>query len=403
MTNKLTHTYYWSGISPQGKKLSGEIDAPDKLTAISMIKNQPILLLKLRKKIFIFSSLANKKITTVTILIFFRQLVTLIAAGVPIVQSLIILNQSNQNAALHKILAEIKTNLESGKTLTASLRKFPHYFDLFTCQLIHVGEQTGTLSIMLQRITAHKETRLRLKKKIIQSLFYPIIVLIIAIAICLIMLIFVIPRFSELFQSMHSTLPALTRGVIAISNGFQHNYFLILTPILLMTLYICYFKKSPFLTQKLTCFMSKMPILSLLLTKIHLAHFARNLAITCSAGLPISEGLKIIAETSHQPFYQQTIIKLHSEILKGQQLYKSMQKISTFPTIMVQMVKVGEESGKIEQMLEKIAEIYEAESDHLLTNLTNALEPLIMVILGALIGILVIAMYLPIFKLGNLM
>lgn len=404
MTSKTNYPiYHWAGISMQGRKLSGEIQAADKSTAYLQLKNQNILITHVRKKLFCQWDFKNSSIPTILFVFFFRQLSTLIAAGIPIIQSLIILKKSHRNSAFQNILSSIKVDIEAGKVLASCLRKFPRYFDSCTCQLIQVGEQTGTLTIMLSRIANHKEKMLSLKMKMIQSLFYPVITLIVAATITVIMLVFVVPRFADLFQTLHGTLPTLTVFIINLSHYARQIGWLIPPIIFSLILSLKWLSKSGYLKQTTDNFIFKIPIIGKILSKINLARFARTLAIALNAGMPMTDALKLIAESSDHHFYSESIFWVQAEIVKGIQLHKAMQMNLAFPDLLIQMVKIGEESGTIDQMLEKFAEIYEDAIEHTLTNLTHALEPLIMIILGVLIGGLVIAMYLPIFKLGTLM
>lgn len=302
-----------------------------------------------------------------------------------------------------KMIITIKQDLESGKLLSVSLQKFIYYFDSITCQLIHVGEQSGTLTTILKRIALQKEHYLRLKKQFIQSLIYPIIILIIALFVSIIMLTFVVPRFAELFKTMHGRLPTLTLAVIALSQFMQKYYgvlFLLNSMAILIFKYISHFT---YIKHKIHGIILTLPIIGVIFSKTILARFARYLAIALNAGIPLAQSLKMMENIFGNLHYEKIISTLCADIAKGQQLHQSMRAYSHFPTMMIQMVKIGEESGTLEEMLEKIAEIYEFDINHLITNMTHILEPLIMIILGVLIGGLVIAMYLPIFKLGTLM
>jgi type IV pilus assembly protein PilC len=403
-TSKNVTHFKWTGIDAQGKKLIGEIQAPNKLAAMTQLKKKNILLITLHKKILERAALFSNRIPSVMILFFFRQLAVLISAGVPIVQSLIILSQSHHHAEFQKIITSIQIDLEAGKALAASVRPFPRCFDKLTCQLIQIGEETGTLNLMLKRIADYKENLLFLKKKFIQSLFYPGIILATALLVSFIMLTWVVPRFAELFQSMHGKLPALTLFIIYLSDLIRHHgWFIFFIPSIVVIIVFKQLHSSSHLRQQSDYLILKIPIIGPILTKVILARFARSLAIALSSGMPIIEALKIIATITLNLFYERAILFLQTEIEKGQQLNKSMQKNTAFPIMMIQMIKMGEESGMLEEMLDKLANIYESDVDHLITNLMQALEPLIMIILGVLIGVLVIAMYLPIFKLGTLM
>lgn len=343
-----------------------------------------------------------KKIPARETAIFFRQLAALISAGIPIVQSCAILRESQDNTILQGIITTIRKEIENGKTLAHVTRKFPRYFDKITCQLIHTGEQSGTLEIMLKRIAFHKEKSLLLKNKIKQALFYPILIFIVAILVTLTMLIFVIPQFAELFNNSHNTLPAFTQAILTLSNLVRYHYGIVLSSCLFIGILLFTCKSSVSLSQKFDQIILSLPFIKNIIQKVILARFARNLSITFAAGVPIIDALKMIAETCGNYSYTLAILQLTNAVTQGKQLYSAMSASPLFPSMAIQMVKVGEESGKLDPMLEKIADLYESDLNYWVTNLSQLLEPLIMVILGVLIGGLVIAMYLPIFKLGNI-
>lgn len=345
----------------------------------------------------------NKNISSLELTLFFRQLAALISSGIPIVQGLDILRKSQSNHALQQLLRNIKIDLEAGNALSHCLAKFPKIFDVLTCHLIQTGEQSGTLALALDRIALHKEKLLSIKNKIKQALFYPIIVMIVALAVSLTMLTVVIPRFAELFQSMHSTLPAFTLAIIHLSEFIRSYYWLSLFPIMAVLLLTYYLQHSSVFKIKFERGILLLPYFGTLYMKIILSRFCRTLATTFSAGVPINDCLYTIAYANGSNLYGQTILKLRMQITKGQQLHQAMQREPLFPYLLVEMVRVGEESGTLAKMLEKIANIYEADIDHWVTICGHLLEPLIMGILGVLIGGLVIAMYLPIFKLGTVM
>lgn len=400
-------TFLWKGINTLGKKVQGEIKANNKSAALSQLKKQSIFFIKIHHKYtlnFAFKHyFTSKKIPPLMIVFFFRQLATLLAASIPIVQSLTILHKMNNHFIFQKMIATIKQDLESGKLFSVSLQKFPYYFDNITCQLIYVGEQSGTLTAILKRIATHKEHHLTLKKQVIQSLIYPSIILSIALLVSFIMLTFVVPRFAELFKTMHGTLPTLTLAVIALSHGMQKYGWIFFLLSGLISVFFKYIKKFPHIKQKIDRVVLTLPIIKMILSKMILARFARYLAIALNAGIPLAQALKMLTNIAGNLHYEKMMTVICTDITNGQQLHQSMQKHPDFPIMMIQMVKIGEESGTLEQMLEKMAEIYEFDTKHLITTIAHTLEPLIMIILGVLIGGLVIAMYLPIFKLGTLM
>jgi type IV pilus assembly protein PilC len=395
--------FQWRGINTLGKRIHGEIEAVNKEAAVLQLKKQFIFFIKIQQRHIYKFNFTSKKIPHLMIVFFFRQLATLLAASIPIVQSLIILHKMNNHINFQKMITTIKQDLESGKLLSFSLQKFLCYFDNITCQLIHVGEQSGTLAIILKRIARQKEHHFHLKKQVIQSLIYPTIILSIALLISIIMLTFVVPRFTELFKTMHGTLPTLTLAVISLSHVTQKYSGIIFLLGCGTLLCFKYVRRLPSVKKKIDRFILTFPFIGIMLSKIILARFTRYLAIALKSGIPIAQSLKILENIAGNLHYEQIISTLRADIAKGQQLHQSMQKYPHFPLMMIQMIKIGEESGTLEEMLEKIAEIYEFDINHLITHISQILEPLIMIILGVLIGGLVIAMYLPIFKLGTLM
>lgn len=343
----------------------------------------------------------NKKILPIDIILFFRQLSTLILAGIPITQAIHILGQNPEQTRLLLILNTLKENIASGKELAVGLRKFPRHFDEMTCSLIQAGEKSGTLDTMLDRIAQHKEKVAHLKSSIKQALFYPCMVLIVAVIVTLVMLTFIVPRFAELFQTMHGTLPAFTRGVIFLATIVRHSAGIFVLLLIAGWLLFFHAKKSPRGRKNIDGFILTLPIIGTPIKKIILTRFARNLATLLAAGIPITEALRTMTHSTGNSIYAHSIQKLAINISIGKQLHFAMQTDKLFPALMLQMVQVGEESGTLEKMLEKTAEFYEADINQFIANLERLLEPMIITILGVLIGGLVIAMYLPIFRLGT--
>lgn len=404
MKNKLIHKQFeWSGINDQGFKTTGEISAVTLNYARMKLVQQGITLTKLRKKPILFLKKTYKSISTLELSLFFRQFATLFISGIPIIQCCDILKQNQTNTAFKSVIETLRNDINSGKTLGRSLHKFPHYFDNLTCHLVALGEQTGTFAIMLTRIACHKEKIYFFKSKIKQAVFYPMIVTIIAVIVTVVMLTLVIPRFAELFQSMQKSLPAITLGVITISNWMRRYGWILGMLIFTIALLVYYFKKFLWLKHLFENLSIKIPLAKTILKQMILANVARNLAITFSAGLPIVDAINIIAPASGHNMYAKALLTLQAEISKGKQLHRAMQANALFPNMFIQMVRIGEETGKLEHMLEKIAELYENDADHFVTKLGHSLELLIMVFLGVLIGGLVIAMYMPIFKLGTVL
>ena len=398
--NYKLHCYQWSGYTSQNKKSSGEVRAISINFAKVTLMQQGIRLSSIRKNRIQLLNKFTRKISSLDIALFFRQLATLISAGVPILQSCETLHQSEEKLPLKSLIHTLKNEIAAGKSFTAGLKKFPHYFNNLSCHLLEAGEQSGTLEIMLNRVANYHEKLLHLKKQIKQALFYPALVSMVAIAITLIMLIFVIPRFEELFQTMQGALPAFTVAIISISKLLRNNAWILLLPITTFFIAFYFYQKNTQTKQFIDHILLKLPGLRTLFQKSILARFTRSLAILFNSGIPITEALTISANTSDNHIYIQAIHSLQNEVASGQQLHTAMLNNPLFPPMTIQMIKVGEESGALDKMLEKIADLYESDIDHMISNLSHLLEPLIMVVLGVLIGGLVIGMYLPIFKLG---
>lgn len=332
--------------------------------------------------------------------IFLRQFATLLTAGVPLIQSCDLLERSQSKTALRLLIYSVKRDIISGKSLFQSLAPH-HFFDALTLQLIHLGECTGQLDKMLVTIAKHQEKNLALKKQIQHALFYPSFIALAAIGMTLSLLIFIVPRFADLFHDIQGTLPFLTRYVFYLS-GFLQRYGLFLLFSGLLFSYVVYRTMIiPSIKQALRQGISRLPFIKSYAHKIVLAQFTRNLAITINAGLPLIDALSLAASPCHNTALNLLITMLRNKVKTGLQLHQAMSVFPFFPLLMVQMVKIGEEAGKLEQMLDKSADFFEADVAEYISRTTQLLEPLIMLVLGVLIGGLVISMYLPIFKVGS--
>jgi type IV pilus assembly protein PilC len=387
-------TYYWTGTNATHSLISGEIDANTVNLAKWYLQQKNIRILKIKRE----SLFSNKKISTLEISIFFKQLSSLLHSGIPLFQCCDILKKSQDNKSLQKIIIAIQQHIESGNSFSSGLMKFPRYFNSITQHLILTGETTGALDVMLQRVADYQEKLHRLKKQIHEALFYPAIIFTVALVVSLVMLIFIVPRFADLFQSTNKPLPELTLFFIRMSE-FIRKFGLILVFFILITSIFISRSKPSQTYLKNNCL--KLPWLGKILTKIIWARFSRCLATLLSSHIAITQALTMAAQSCHHEHYQNAILNMSQEVARGKQIYTAMESNTLFPKMMTQMVKIGEESGDLTSLLEKIADIYESDINHVITNLSQLLEPLIMVVLGVLIGGLVIAMYLPIFKLGT--
>jgi type IV pilus assembly protein PilC len=331
--------------------------------------------------------------------LFFRQFATLITANIPIIQCCDILETSQEKLAMRLLIQQIKRDLFSGKALSLILCQHPRYFNEFICQLIRIGEQTGKLDVMLLTIADHFEKNLALNRKIKQALFYPSIILLTGFLLVICMFIFVIPLFADMFQQANTSLPALTQLLFYLSAHMMPFFMSLLMMTACIAVFIKYKKGTIF--HLLLKPVKSLPLINNCYEKIILARFTRNLAITFDAGIPIIDALRLTANISQQSRFTSTIHQVINNVTTGIQLHRALALHVIFPPFMIQMIKIGEQSGMLVAMLEKITAFLEADIEQLISRLTQLLEPLIMIVLGALIGGLVVGMYLPIFKLGS--
>lgn len=396
-------TYKWEGINKAGEKVNGFVDAKSLALAKAELRHQGISTKRISKKRdSIFAKGARKKITAAEITVFTRQIATMIEAGIPIIQSFEIIDKSLTNHGLKKLLTLIKTDVQSGLTFSESLRKHPMYFNELFCNLVDAGEKSGSLDVMLDKVATYKEKIETIKKKIKKALTYPIAVLVIAFLVTAGLLIYVVPQFESLFKGFGADLPALTRMVITMSEFFQKWWYLIFGAFGGAIYSFVYFRgNSPQFAQRVDSMLLRLPVIGTILEKAAIARFARTLSITFAAGLPLVEALKSVAGATGNILYAKATDKIRDEVSKGQQMHIAMDNTKLFPNLVVQMVGIGEESGSLETMLNKIASYYEEAVDNAVDSLSSLLEPIIMSILGVLVGGLVVAMYLPIFKLGS--
>jgi type IV pilus assembly protein PilC len=335
------------------------------------------------------------------IAVFSRQLATMLTSGIPMVQAFEIIGNGNDNPAMQKLVLDIKSNVEGGSTLHESLAKHPLYFDDLYVNLIEAGEQAGALETLLDKVATYKEKTEALKKKIKKALFYPAAVLVVAAIVTTILLLFVIPQFEELFKGFGADLPAFTQMVVGMSRFMQHNGIYVFVGLGGTIAAFLYFKKrSRKMRRVLDRMMLKFPIIGPILVKAAIARFARTLATMFAAGVPLVEAMQSVAGATGNIVYEEATLRIKDEIATGQRLQRAMENTRLFPNMVVQMIAVGEESGSLDSMSGKVADFYEAEVDNAVDSMSALLEPIIMAILGILVGGMVIAMYLPIFKLG---
>jgi len=394
--------FIWDGTDKNGKKLlKREISAKSEALAKTELRRQGYRVIKIKKKPKPLFGAKTKSITPGDIAVFSRQLATMLKAGVPLVQSFDIVGKGHENPSMQVLLLGIKADIEGGDTLAEALNKRPLYFDELFCNLVESGEQAGVLETLLDKIATYKEKTESIKKKIKKALTYPIAVVVVAFVVTAILLIFVVPVFEDLFKGFGADLPAFTKMVIDMSAWMQ-KYWWILVGIIGGAVYVFgYFKKR---SRPFNHFLDKMllriPVVGMILNKSAIARFARTLSTMSAAGVPLVDALQSVAGSCGNIIYAEAVLKMREDVATGQRLQYAMQQVNLFPHMVQQMVAIGEESGSIDAMLSKVADFYEEEVDNLIDNLSSLMEPIIMVILGILVGGLIVAMYLPIFKMG---
>jgi type IV pilus assembly protein PilC len=389
--------YTWEGKDRSGKVVKGELRAGSETIVNVTLRRQGILVTKVKKKSFT----SGKKITDKDITLFTRQLATMMKAGVPLLQSFDIVAKGHANPSVSKLIQDIRTDIETGSSLNQAFRKFPLYFDNLFCNLVGAGEQAGILEDLLTRLAIYKEKTQAIKGKIKSALFYPISVLVVAFIVTSVIMIWVVPAFKEVFKSFGADLPAPTLFVMAISDFFVKNWYIIFGG-LFGALYMFFqsWRRSAKMQRVMDKLMLQLPVFGPVIRKATIARWTRTLATMFAAGVPLVESLDSVGGASGNAIYAEATKKIQTEVSTGTSLTTAMQNANIFPNMVTQMVAIGEESGALDQMLSKVADFYEQEVDDAVESLSSLMEPMIMAILGVLIGGLVVAMYLPIFKLG---
>jgi len=395
------YPFKYEGKDKRGTKVTGEMQGTNPALVKNQLRKQGILVTKISKKSTLFGS-RGKKIKPLDIAFFTRQLATMMESGVPIIQAFEIIAEGSENPKFADLINEIKTDVAAGNTLASSLAQHPQYFDDLFCNLVDSGEQSGRLETLLDRIATYKEKTEALKAKIKKAMTYPVSVVIVAIVVTAIMLLKVVPQFQSVFDGFGADLPAFTLMVIGLSEGLQEWWFVIL--IVFIVIGYVYGKahvKSKRLRDAEDRALLKAPVVGKILYEAAVARFARTLSTTFAAGVPLVEALDSVAGASGNVIFYNATMKIKEDVSAGSQLNFSMRSTGIFPSLAVQMAGIGEESGALDDMLEKVATYYEDEVDNKVDNLTTLLEPMIMCVLGVLVGGLIVAMYLPIFQLGN--
>jgi len=393
-------TYLWQGKTRQGLERSGELDAASKVVAIAMLRRQGLIDPRVKRKP-IEINIFPQKITGKEMTVFFRQLSTMIKAGLPLVQSFSLAERGSENKALKKLLNSVRTELEHGNPLGETLRQYPEHFDRLTCSLVEAGEQGGILDTILLRISDYKEKAQALTSKVKSAMVYPMSIIVVSFIVTAILMIFVIPVFTELFSSFGADLPAPTKIAIAISNVFVKYWYLILSLPIALVFAIRYLYKTPQGRYQLDKLLLNLPILGNVLRKAAVARFCRTFSTMLAAGVPILNALDTVAETSGNMVIERVVLASKEDISHGNPLTSALEKSGVFPYMVTQMISIGEQAGAMEDMMSKVADFYEEEVDAAVSAMTSLMEPAIMVFLGIVIGGLVIAMYMPIFQMAS--
>lgn len=389
--------FSWEGKDKTGKQVRGELRAGGETIVNATLRRQGILVTKVKKKSFS----SGKKITEKDIALFTRQLATMMKAGVPLIQSFDIVGKGNANPSVSKLIMDIRADVETGTSLSQAFRKFPLYFDPLFCNLVGAGEQAGILEDLLTRLAIYKEKTVAIKAKIKGALFYPASIIAVAFVVTAIIMVWVVPAFKDVFKSFGADLPAPTLVVMAISDFFV-KYFYLIFIVVFGGLYLFFqsWKRSLKVQRAMDRLLLRVPIFGEIIRKASVARWSRTLATMFAAGVPLVESLDSVGGAAGNAVYLDATLKIQSEVSSGTSLTIAMQNTNVFPNMVTQMVAIGEESGSLDAMLGKVADFYEEEVDEAVASLSSLMEPIIMVFLGVIIGALVIAMYLPIFKLG---
>jgi len=391
-------TYHWEGRDKAGRKISGEMRAAGETIVNATLRRQGIAVMSIKKR----RASRGKKITDKDITMFTRQLSTMMRAGVPLLQSFDIVAKGSTNASVAKLFTDIKQDVETGTALSQAFRKYPLYFDALFCNLVGAGEQAGILDDLLDRLATYKEKIMAIKGKIKSALFYPAAVLIVAFIVVAIIMLFVVPAFKSVFSSFGANLPAPTEMVIAMSDFMVGNWYIVFGSIFgVIYFFMQAWRRSPKVQIVMDRLLLKAPVFGAVVEKGTIARWLRTLSTMFAAGVPLVEALDSVGGAAGNHVFLLATRKIQQEVSTGTSLTTSMQNQNLFPNMVIQMAMIGEESGALDSMLSKAADIYEREVDEAVEALSSLLEPLIMVILGTLIGGLVVAMYLPIFKLGQ--
>lgn len=392
--------YAWEGTDRKGTKMTGELSGQNPALIKAQLRKQGINPGKVRKKSVSILNL-GKRIKAQDIALFTRQMATMMKAGVPLLQSFDIIGEGFENPAMRKLVDEVKQEVAAGNSFAAALRKKPQYFDELYCNLVDAGEQAGALDTLLERVATYKEKSEALKAKIKKAMTYPLFVVFIALIVTGILLVKVVPQFESVFKGFGAELPAFTVMVIGLSEFMQAWWWIILGLLIAAIFGIRHaLKTSQAFQDRMDTWLLKLPLVGTLMYKSAVARYARTLSTTFAAGVPLVEALESVAGATGNIVFKRAVLRIKQDVSTGMQLNFAMRTSGVFPNMAIQMTAIGEESGALDDMLDKVASFYEAEIDNMVDNLTSLMEPFIMVVLGIIVGSLVVAMYLPIFQLG---
>ncbi|AZF19653.1 type II secretion system F family protein [Pseudomonas sp. R3-52-08] len=399
--NDTSTIYTWQGINRKGRRVCGQTTGHDLALIKAQLRQQGICPERVRRKSSGLPSLAPP-IQSADIALFTRQLATLLKAGIPLMQAFDIIREGVENRALRELVEGLKQHVATGNSLASTLRQYPRYFDELYCHLIAAGEQAGALETLLERVAIHLEKSQRLKTRIKKAMTYPLAVLVVASLVSAVLLMQVVPQFQTLFAGVDSPLPGFTLGVIALSDFLRQAWWMLALSLgVAIGAWRHAYRVSPGFRLGLEAGLLKIPLAGKLLNKAAVARYARTLSTTFAAGVPLVQALGSVAGAVGNGPFKQAIEHMRHDVSTGMQLNQSMAASGLFPGMAIQMTAIGEESGTLDRMLEKVASHYEADVETLVDNLTSLMEPLIMVVLGSIVGALVIAMYLPVFQLGS--
>ncbi|ODR84911.1 type II secretion system F family protein [Shewanella xiamenensis] len=396
------YTFEWKGVNRDGKKTGGELKGSSVAEIKSQLKLQGVNPKVVRKKA---SSLfaRNPDIKAMDIAMVTRQIATMLAAGVPLVTTIEMLGRGHEKQKMRELLSLILSEVQSGIPLSDALRPHRRYFDDLYVDLVAAGEHSGSLDAVFDRIATYREKAEALKSKIKKAMFYPAAVVIVAILVTTLLLLFVVPQFEDIFKGFGAELPAFTQMIISISRFLQSSWYIFFAAIVVsIWLFVRAHRNSQMFRDRIDELVLKIPIIGEILHKAAMARFSRTLATTFAAGVPLIDGMESAAGASGNAVYRSALLKVRQEVMAGMQMNIAMRTTGLFPDMLIQMVMIGEESGSLDNMLNKVANIYEMQVDDAVDGLSSLIEPIMMVVIGTLVGGLIVGMYLPIFQMGNI-